>query len=141
MVTFLRQSGNRKIRSLENFAAWKIDNLHTVKGGNCFYKQAAAELVAQRAREVVNAHYKGHPGWQCLHDPVSDWENCHFIHLATLLDVGTCTVKRIFGHRCHDGETENISPKVKGKLRAFLETDDLDRTLHNHVVQNGDLPK
>ncbi len=139
MVPFLHRFRLRKVQGLEDFAIRKIDNLHAVRGGNCFYKQAAAELIVRKAREVVSIHYKSHDGWPCLHDPVGDWENGHFIHLATLIDVGTGTVKRIFGHRCHEGETENISPKVKQKIRAFLETGDLDRTLQNHIVRNGGL--
>lgn len=140
MRIFPRRPKLRNTAGLENFADCRIHNLRHVTGGG-FYKQAAAELLARKAREVVGIHYKGHGCWQCLHDPVSDWENGHFIHLATLLDVGTCTVKRIFGHRCHEGETENISPKVKEKIRVFLETDDLDGLLHNHISQNSGLGK
>lgn len=125
---------------MEDLAVWEIRDPHAIKGGGC-YKQAAAELIVQKARETVSLHYKDHKGWQCLHQPVGDWENSHFIHLATLLDVGTCTVKRIFEHRCHDGETENISPKVKRKLEAFLKTDDLDAAVCGHIARNGGTAK
>jgi hypothetical protein len=119
----------------ETFKDHALPNPEAVKGGNSVFKEALAGLITEKARQVVATDYGQAPGWQCLNEPVKHWEHNQFIYLATLLDVGTCTLKRIYGHKCYEDSTENISLKVKEKLRYFLRTDNLEELMVNYILQ------
>jgi hypothetical protein len=125
----------------ETFKDHALPNPEAVKGGNSVFKEALAGLITEKARQVVATDYRQAPGWQCLNEPVKHWEHNQFLHLATLLDVGTNTVKRIYGHKCHENSTENISLRVKENIRDFLNTENLEEMIVNYILKKDGTAK
>ena len=110
--------------------------MHLVKGGQDPYRETLAQILTEKARSVVDENYGKANGWQCLRKPVEEWENNHFVYLSTLLDVSVNTVKRIYGHKCHANETENMNRRTKRKIAEFLQTEDLDGVVYARISQN-----
>jgi hypothetical protein len=117
------RSSRRKALGLEAFATtlkyYEIIDSYKVKGGNSYFKEAIPNLIIDKARQVIAKEYHHSLGWQCLNQPVGQWENNQFIYLSTLTEVSTCTLKRIIGHKCYAKTTDNVSPKVKEKIKNF----------------------
>ncbi len=110
--------------------------MRCIKGGQNSYHDALAQILTEKARSVVEKEYTKANGWQCLRKPVEEWENGHFVYLSTLLDISANTLKRIYGHRSHENETQNMNKCTKRKIAAFLGTDDLDELVYARISQN-----
>jgi hypothetical protein len=137
----VRQTATGPGTLTKKFEGCQITNPEAVRGGNSLFKEALAELLTSKARQIVGTEYRQASDWRCLNQPAQNWEHSQFIYLSTLTDVSTCTLKRIFGHKCYEDSTENISPKVKEKLRYFLRTENLEETLMNYILQKDNIAK
>ena len=119
----------------DRFKEGIISNSHEIRGGQSPFKEALSELVTEKARQVINSDFNNILEWECLREPINNWENKQFVYLSTLINVGTCTLKRIFGHKCYENTTLNINTKTKEKLSNFLETDNLDQSVLNFILK------
>jgi hypothetical protein len=145
MFLSLLRSRNQRVSNLHFLSTQFKDNIITnpesIKAGASPFKMALAEMIILQARYVATKEYRCINGWNCLQDPLPNWENNHFIYLSTLLDVSTSTLKRVFEYKSYEAQTQNISPAVKQKLCDFLQTDNLEQSVMNHILQKKDFAK
>ncbi|MEO0556496.1 MAG: hypothetical protein AAF149_25160 [Bacteroidota bacterium] len=99
-------------------------------------RQALVDLIVEEARERVIKNREITGRYNLLLQRVSIWKSQHYELLASLLDISSASIKRLFNLPGHKAP-KAISNNIEFKILNFLHTDswiELQGMIDNYLV-------
>lgn len=102
-------------------------------------RKAICKLIIEEAQvqylhQAPTPELRGKSIHPDLERPICKWTDHEFNQLALMMDLGTSTVRRLFG--CNGNQNQgNLSPRNRVKIAQFLHYDDWEKLETQVLIQ------